>query len=141
MSATSSGEAQLPEGLGPDSVVGDDANAGHPPAFDGPDVAQVVKEGGDDLLVAAAVLAGVMGRLQGVFELRDSLAVVLRLSGGAEEVENAVGRCRWIASHYSLLGAHSMLMTMLSGPRARNCSDGSSYGFSSMCQRWAGTKR
>ena len=68
------GKAQLPEGLCSNSIVGNDANAGHLPAFDGPDVAQVVQEGCDDLLVAATVLACVIGRLQGVFDLRDSLA-------------------------------------------------------------------
>ena len=66
-------------------------------------MADVVQEGGDDLLVAAVVLSGIVGRLKGVLELRDPLAVVLGLSGGAEEVENAFGRCGWVGSHCSLL--------------------------------------
>ena len=34
-----------------------------------------------------------------------------------------------------------ILITILSGPRVRNCSEGSSYGFSSICQVFDGTKR
>ena len=41
-------EAEIPEDLGSDFIVFDDANAGHLPAFDGPDVSDVVQEGGDE---------------------------------------------------------------------------------------------
>ena len=85
------GEAQLPEGLCPDFIVLDDANAGHLSAFDGPDVPDVVEEGGDDFLLVSTVFSGEVGCLQRMFKLRDLLAVVLRLSGCIEKVENAVG--------------------------------------------------
>ena len=75
------GEAQLPEGLCPDIIVLDDANAAHLPAFDGPDVADVVEEGGDDFLLVSTVFSGEVGCLQRMLKLRDLLAVVLRLSG------------------------------------------------------------
>ena len=74
------GEAELSEDLGSDFIVLDDANAGHLPAFGGPDVADVVQESGDDLLLVTVVFPGEVGRLQSVFKLRDRLAVVLCLS-------------------------------------------------------------
>ena len=75
------GEAQLPEHLRSDFIVLDDANAGHLPAFDRPDVSDVVQECGDDLLIVTVIFTSEMGRLQRMFKLRHRLAVVLRLSG------------------------------------------------------------
>ena len=56
-------KAQVPQDLGSDGIVSDDTDTRGLPSFDRPDVAYIMQEGCDHLLLAAAVFASEMSRL------------------------------------------------------------------------------
>ena len=64
-------------------------------------MADVVEQGGDDLLFGPTVQLRKVGALQGVLQLRDPFSVVFKFPGSAEELKYLVHGGARVDVHFS----------------------------------------